>query len=66
MAQLTEQQLACEQMSPNPVEPAGPTFPCTAPGIGKGAALSLRAGGWLTAHCGSVRAVTSLRASLSP
>lgn len=58
--------LACEQMLPNPVKPAGPTFPCTAPGIVKGAALSLRARGWITVHGGSGRAVTLLRASFSP
>ena len=64
--QLNEQQSACEEMSPNPAEPAGPTFPCTAPGIVKGAALSLGARDWLTAHGGGGRAVTALRASLSP
>lgn len=35
MAHLTKQQLACEEMSPNPNEPAGPTFPFTTPGIVK-------------------------------
>ena len=59
-------QLACEEMSPNPGEPAGPTFPCTNPGIVKGAALSLGARGWLTAHGRIGRAVTLLGASLSP
>lgn len=63
--QLSEQ-LACEEMSSKPGEPAGLTYPCTAPGIVKGAALSLQARGWLTVHGGSGRAVTELRASLSP
>lgn len=66
MVWLSERQLACEEMSPNPAEPAGLTFSCTAPGIVKGAALSLGARGWLTAHGGSGRAVTALRTSLSP
>lgn len=65
MVQLSEQ-LDCEQMLPNPVKPAGPTFPCTAASIVKGAALSLRARGWITMHGGSSRAVTLLRASFSP
>lgn len=53
-------------MSHNPAEPAGLTFPSTAPDIVKGAALSLGARHWLTAHRGSGRAVTPLRASFSP
>lgn len=64
--QLSERQLPYEEMSPNPAEPAGPTFPNTAPGLVQGAALSLGARGWLAAHGGSSRAVTPLRASLSP
>lgn len=52
-------------MSPNPAEPAEPTFPCKAPSIVKGATLTLRANGWHTAHGGSVGAVTLLRASVS-
>lgn len=66
MEQQSEQQLPCEEMSHNLAEPAGPTFPCTAPGIVEGAALSLGARDCLTAHGGTGRAVTPLRASFSP
>ena len=64
--QVSERQLICEEMSPNPAEPAGHTFPNTAPGLVQGAALSLGARGGLAAHGGSGGAVTPLGASLGP
>lgn len=50
------QQSAPRWTSSDPAEPAMPTSPCTAPGIVKGAALSLRANHTLSAQNGSCTA----------